>query len=93
MTNNMNSTLLRPFLGIVLAMDAAQDETAYVLHGCHLVIHAVSFFIVGGSYRTCKTTQERLSDTESVTLLSSSLTAQFCTWDPAGTCSGSKKTS
>ena len=42
--------------------------------------HAVSFFPLAAVTVIYKTTQECASDAESMTLLSSSLTARFCSW-------------
>ena len=70
MSNNVNPILLRPVLGIVLAIDLALLKTEQLMSWLQSGHQVVCLFPSGGSYSICKTSQECASDTESVTLLS-----------------------
>ena len=68
MSNSVNPILLRPVLGIVLAIDSVvlkMEQLMSWLQSGHQLA-----FSPGGNYSICKKTQECASDTESVTLLS-----------------------
>lgn len=62
MSNGVNSMLLRPVLGTVLAMDSVLFKLEQLLSWLWSAHHAVSFPLLLQFYNMYKTTQECASD-------------------------------